>query len=128
MGLKYAFFHWSVHLLLVILIYLIFNLNWLNFLLVLLVAGLIDSDHIFMIRKSGGIINWAKNSMKFHMPRKYPLHNFLTIIIFLIGSFFVFNQEFFAIGICSLSVALHLLWDFIEDAFILKMGIKHWKV
>lgn len=107
--------------------YFIFRLNFFEFFLVLVAAGIIDIDHLPRIKKIG-LIDWAKKSMNFHIPRKYPMHNFLTIFIFLSLSLFIFYPKFFLLGICFLVIALHLLWDFCEDIFIFRMRIKHWKV
>jgi len=127
MGFKYAIFHWSFHLLPTILFYFIFKLNFFEFFLVLVAAGIVDIDHLPRIRKKG-LVGWAKESMNFHIPRRYPLHNFLAIPIFLLLSLFIFYPEFFLIGLSSLAITLHLLWDFFEDIFIFGMRIKHWKV
>jgi len=125
MGLKYAIFHWSFHLLFVIIIYFLFRLDLFNLFLIILATGLVDADHVFRIKKYG-LIKWVKDSMEFHLPRKYPLHNFLVLFICLLASLLIFYN--FSLGICLLSATLHLLWDFFEDITIFKMGVKHWRI
>jgi len=126
MEFKYFLFHGAIHLLFVALIFVIFDLNLRGLILVFLSSVLIDADHLPFIKKKG--VNYWIKVWRSHIVKSYPLHNFLTLFIFSIGSLLIFDPEFFIIGVCSLSVTLHLLWDFIEDAFILKMGISHWKV
>lgn len=126
MEFKYFLFHGIIHLFLVGLLFVIFNLDLRGLVLVFLSSTLIDADHLSFIRKKG-VDYWIK-VWRSHIVKSFPLHNFLTIFIFSIGSLLIFDPEFFIIGVCSLSVTLHLLWDFIEDAFIFKMGISHWKV
>ncbi|MDI6798911.1 MAG: hypothetical protein QMD12_02870 [Candidatus Aenigmarchaeota archaeon] len=126
MSFKYFLFHGSAHLLFIALIYFVFKLSWLGLLLVFFSATIIDADHLPFIKRKG-IKNWIR-VWRSHIPKSYPLHNFLTILIFFIASFLIFNKESFILGICSLSAALHLIWDFVEDVFIFKIGIKHWKV
>lgn len=127
MGLKYAIFHWSFHLFFVILISLVFKLDFFNFLLAFLAAGFIDIDHMSKIKKLG-LIGWAKKSMEFHIPRKYPLHNFLFLFILFILSFLVLFDQLFSLGIIFLSMFCHLLFDFLEDVLIFRMGTRHWKI
>ncbi len=127
MGLKYAFFHWSVHLLFVVFIYFIFNLNWFNSFFVLVSAGIIDLDHLPSL-KSRGLVKWVKSRMNFHTPKKYFFHNFFVLLFCVAASLLVFYPSVFILGICFFSVALHLLWDFAEDFLIFKMDSKHWKI
>lgn len=124
----YSYFlsHGLVHLFFVGLISIIFQLSLLQILLVFLASAAIDADHLPFIKKKG--VNYWMKVWGSHIIKVYPLHNFLVLIIFLIASFFILDPELFIVGICSLSVALHLSWDLIEDAVIFKMGIKHWEV
>ncbi len=130
MDLKYYFsyflFHGLIHLFLIGMISIIFQLNLFQTFLAFLASAAIDADHLPFIKKKG--VNYWIKIWGSHIIKSYPLHNFLVLITFLIASLFVFDPELFIVGICSLSVVLHLLWDLIEDAIILKMGIKHWKV
>lgn len=125
MELKYFLFHILVHLFLVVLIFFVFQLSSFNLLLVIIVSGLIDLDHISFIKKHG-IDAWIK-VWSSHSPKSYPLHNFVAIFIFSIASFLVLIPKLFSLGICFLAIAVHLLWDLFEDAIIFKMGIEHWK-
>lgn len=124
--LLYFLSHGLIHLLLVALISFVFRLGLSGLLLVFLSSAFIDADHLPFIKKRG-INGWVK-SWGSHVVKPYPLHNFFTLFLFSMASLFVFDSCLFIIGICSLSVTLHLLWDFIEDVFIFKMGDKHWRV
>lgn len=124
MSFKYFLFHGIVHLFFVGLIYFIFQLDWFYLLLIFLSSAAIDADHLPFIKRKG-IKYWIK-VWSSYVPKSYPLHNFLTLFIFFLASFLIFVKEFFVLGICSLSIELHLLWDFFEDVFIFRMGIKHW--
>jgi len=123
---SYFLFHGLIHLFFVGLISIIFQLSLFQLILVFLASAAIDADHLPFIKKKG--VNYWMKVWGSHIIKSYPLHNFLVLIIFLIASLFVLDPELFIVGICSLSVALHLLWDLIEDGVIFKMGIKHWKV
>lgn len=126
MGIKYLLFHSLFHLFLIAIIYFVFQLDLLGLVAVFLVSAFIDADHLPFLKRHG-LRYWFKISWKTHEPRKYPLHNFLTIVIFSAASFLVLSEKYFFIGILSLSAALHLWFDFLEDVLIFDMGIKHWK-
>jgi hypothetical protein len=123
---SYLTFHASLHLFFVILIYLLLRLDFVQLLLVLLASAAVDLDHLPFIRKKG-VKYWVKVWGN-HIIKSYPLHNFTMIVIFSIGSLFAFDQQLFLIGICSLSAALHLIWDLIEDVLIFRMGFRHWSI
>lgn len=125
MGLKFALFHIFIHLVAVVGIYTVFNLNWFYFFLILLASAIIDLDHLPLLIKRG-FNYWYRISWLSQKQQSYPLHNFLAIFIFFLGSFLIFSNFF--IGICFLSIFLHLFWDFFKDVFILKMGLNHWKI
>lgn len=126
MGFRYLLFHIFIHVFLVASIFFVFQLNLLNLFLILLSSAVIDIDHTPFIAKHG-FVHWFKTAWKSDERRKYPLHNFQAIILSLFGSFLIFYPELFGLGICSLSTALHLLWDFLEDIIILKVGTEHWR-
>lgn len=128
MGLRYATFHWIIHLSIIISIYFIFRLDIFGLLLVLLANLLIDLDHYHLITKHGirGTI-CLRTVKELGKPRKYYLHNILVLIVASLGSSLIFNQQFFPVGIFLLAVSTHLFWDFFEDVAIFGMGIKHWK-
>lgn len=123
--LLYFLFHGFVHMLLVTLIFFVFELDFLGLIFIFLASALMDADHLPFIRKKG-VSNWTK-AWGSHAVKAYPLHNFLTLLFFSVGSLLIFNPSLFIIGVCSLSITLHLLWDFIEDVLIFKMGDKHWR-
>jgi hypothetical protein len=128
MDLKYYFsyllFHGSVHLFLILLIYFLFRLDLTQLAVIFIAGAVVDIDHLPFIRQKG-VKYWAKVWGN-HIIKSYPLHNFTMIAIFSIGSLFVLDSQLFIVGACSLSAALHLFWDLIEDAVIFRMGIKHW--
>ena len=126
MGLARAFFHSLVHLSLALFVFFLFSLRSEHLLLVLLASALIDLDHLpLFLRK--GINYWIEISWKRQKPQAYPLHNFITMSLFLALSSFIFVQPLFLVGILSLCIFLHLAWDLFEDVFIFKIGIEHWK-
>jgi len=127
MGLTYGVFHALVHSIIVIGISLIFNLNWSGFILVLFAQCVIDLDHIPFLKKRG-IKYWFKTAWVSQVPRKYPFHNFLSIIISLVCSILILDPRLSFVGLCFLSITLHLLWDLVEDVFIFKLGMSHWKL
>jgi hypothetical protein len=117
-----------VHVLLVLAIYFALQLNTLNFFVLLLGTVLIDLDHLPLWFKNGirGYL-YLRNVKEVGKPRKYFLHNLVTLPTFLICSVLVFYQQYFVFGIFSLGAAAHLGWDFFEDVAIFKMDINHWK-
>jgi hypothetical protein len=125
MALRFALFHILVHLTIITSIFIAFNLSSFYFFVVLFASAIIDLDHLpFLIKH--GFKHWYKISFKSQKQQAYPLHNLLMIFISFLGSFLIFSNFF--IGICFLSVFLHLFWDFFGDVFILKMNFDHWKI
>lgn len=129
MSYKYALFHTIVHVLLILAIYFLFQLNALNFFILILGTALIDLDHIPLWFKKGiGGYLYLRNVNELGKPRKYFLHNLVVLPTFLICSILVFYQQYFVFGVFSLGAASHLVWDFFEDVVIFKMSINHWKI
>jgi hypothetical protein len=127
MSLKYALIHWLFHFLPVILFYSLLKFSSSQLFVMLLSVVIIDVDHLPRIRKLSWK-KWLKESTNFHIPRKYCFHNFFSLFLFSILSLLILDQKYFLLGICSLLIGLHLLWDLLEDVFIFKMGYKHWKL
>ena len=128
MGFKYALIHISIHLFIVFTIYFIFNLNLQDLITVLFSSFIIDLDHLPLLIKHGIFGTFfLRTILEFKKPRKYPLHNFLTFLLSGFFSVLIFSR-FFILGVYSLSIFLHLIWDFFEDVIIFRMGINHWKV
>jgi len=125
MGLKFALSHIFIHLAIVIAISIVFNLNWFYFFIILFASAVIDLDHLPLLIKHG-FNYWYNISWVSQKPQAYPLHNLLVIFVSFLGSFLIFSNFF--IGICFLSIFLHLFWDFFEDVFILNMSLNHWKI
>jgi hypothetical protein len=126
-GLKYAFFHWLVHILLAFILASFVASNFSEYLLIFLFTFLIDFDHFSLIKKHGifGTI-WLRAVTEFKKPRKYILHNFYFIVFLSLFSLIFYFLNFSAWKF-ALAVLLHLLWDLFEDAIIFKMGVGHWK-
>jgi hypothetical protein len=125
MALKFALLHIFIHLAIVVAIFIAFSLNSFYFFVVLFASAIIDLDHLpFLIKH--GFKHWYKISFKLQKQQAYPFHNFLIIFISFLGSFLILSNFF--IGICFLSIFLHLFWDFFGDVFILKMNFDHWKI
>lgn len=130
-GYRYAMMHSAMHVVLAGLLYfavqpdLIFKME--KFVPVLLGTVLVDFDHIPIWRERG-IRGYLKlRSMdEFGKPRRYKLHNFFLVIGSLGGSLLMMFDSFFYIGLFFASLAVHLLWDFLEDILIFDMGYGHW--
>jgi len=129
MSNKYPLFHIAVHLMIILAIFYAFQLNALNFFVLLLGTAFVDLDHLPLWLKRGirGYL-YLRNVKELGKPRKYLLHNFVVMPTFLICSSLVFYPQYFIFGVFSLGIASHLLWDFAEDILIFKMGINHWKI
>jgi hypothetical protein len=127
MSLAYAAIHWFFHFLPVIFLYSSFKFSSSQLFAMLLSVAIIDIDHLPRIRELGWK-KWLKESTNFRAPRKYCLHNLFSLSLFSVLSLLILDKKYFLFGICSLLIALHLLWDFLEDVFIFKMGYKHWKL
>jgi len=125
MGLKFSLAHILAHVLIAVGVSVVFNLNLFYFFLVLIISAAIDLDHLPLLIKHG-FRYWYKISWVSQKQQSYPLHNFLVIFISFLGSFLIYQNLFW--GIIFLAIFLHLLWDFFEDVFILKMGLNHWKI
>jgi len=126
-GLKYAFFHWLVHILIALILSIFAASNHFEYFLIFLFTFFVDLDHIKLIRRYGifGTI-WLRAVTEFKKPRKYFLHNIYFIALFLLLTLASFYFNFFAWKI-FVAILLHLLWDLFEDAIIFKMGVKHWR-
>lgn len=128
MGLKYAFVHIVTHLLLIALVIFTFRLDWLGSVVVFIGGTIIDLDHFpLWSRKGIGGYLYLRATTEFGKPRKYPLHNFLVLLLSTIGSTMIFTQ-FFTLGVFSLALSLHLWFDFLEDIIIFRMSTKHWRL
>jgi len=129
MGLKYAAIHVFIHFLTSIALAYVFGLNLIQFLVAFIGAFIIDIDHLFLLKRYG--IKGAFSKVILHgfgKIRKYPLHNYLVFILVVALALLVYQAGFFLIGIFSLAVFLHLLWDLLEDAVIFRVKLNHWKV
>jgi hypothetical protein len=126
-GLKYAFFHWFVHLLLAFTLAALVASNFSEYFLIFLFTFLIDLDHMPLIRKHGifGTI-WLRAVTEFKKPRKYFMHNIYFVFLLFLLVLVSFHFKFFAWKI-FLAILIHLLWDLFEDVIIFKMGIEHWR-
>jgi len=134
----YAVTHWFIHLLSAHLIAYftnfsiigyrinILNLNFpiFDYIIMYLDVGIIDLDHLLVIRK----IDWKNISELARLRVPYPpLHNlpFLFILFFIsITCLFLNFVNLFKILLAPIS---NLLFDLFEDLFVFKVGIKKWK-
>jgi len=127
MGFRYAIFHTCCHLLFVFLISFILKLNFEYFLLVLIAQFAIDLDHLVFLRGKT-LKEFLSIITNFSKALNPHLHNFASLSLSMAGSFLIFTKVFFPIGIFSLSLFIHFLFDFLEDVLVFKMGIEHWKI
>ncbi|MEM7821566.1 MAG: hypothetical protein QXX38_02005 [Candidatus Aenigmatarchaeota archaeon] len=129
MRLFYVLIHSFIHLFLVFLIVVLLKLDWYHTLIAFIATCAVDLDHTLLVLKNGikGYL-FLRAVTEFRKPRKYFLHNFFSIFFSFLFSFLIFSESMFAVGIACLSIFFHLLWDFFEDVFIFKMGIKHWLI
>lgn len=126
MDLERLALHVSAHLLLTAVICLILRLGWPGLFLAFLATTAVDLDHVPFIKRRG-IAYWFQTAWCTPIPRKFPLHNFAVWLVCAVGSGLIFHPTLFILGVCFLSAAAHLLWDFLEDVAILKMGTDHWR-
>lgn len=128
MGLKYAAIHISVHILTPVAIAYFFNLGLAGFLIAFIGSFIMDSDHFFLVLRHG--VRGAFKKVVFQglgKSRKYPLHNFIVVALAALGGFLVSQPEFFLVGIFSLAIFIHLLWDLLEDVIIFRLKPNNWK-
>lgn len=129
MGLKYATVHMLVHLLTPFAITYFFNLNLAGFFVAFVGSFVIDADHYFLVLRHGVKGAFGKVVHQgFGKSRKYPLHNFAVIVLAALGGLLVSQPNFFLVGIISLAVFVHLLWDLLEDVIIFKLEPNNWKL
>ena len=130
-GYNYAAIHVFIHLIFAGLLYYAVQpdlaTNYVKLALIVIGTAAVDVDHIPLWRDKGlkGYLE-MRSIEEFGKPRKYGLHNLTILVISLGGSILIIIGDYFFIGLLSSAVALHLLWDFIEDVLFFKMGYKHW--
>jgi len=129
MGLRYAAIHTSIHLLTPLAIAYFFNLDFFGFLIAFIGGFVMDADHLFLVLRHGVRGAFRKVAYQgFGKSRKYPLHNFLAVVVAALGGLLVSQPGFFLAGIFSLAVFMHLLWDLLEDAVIFRLKPDNWKL
>jgi hypothetical protein len=117
----YAIFHWSVHLLFILVPLYILNFNFSIISIALLTGILTDLDHLAIVP----IKKWRMH-LDADVPRKIPLHNFVVFsVTFFLSFSIIFNK---IIGAFFIGIFLHLLWDLLEGFFIFHKGLKHWRI
>lgn len=135
-GYNYALVHIAVHLLVAGLLYfavqpdLSLDFAKLNFTkLAIIGAGtaVVDLDHLLLWKEKGisGYL-YLRTILEFGKPRKYKAHNLMVLFGAFGGSLLILVYDYFLIGLFFVAVMLHLLWDFLEDIVIFKMGYRHW--
>jgi hypothetical protein len=125
---KYGIFHWIIHFLLAIMlvkfsgISIVPNQPYRDYAIVIIFTSLIDLDHIQVLKKFGlKKYIWAEK----RLPS--PLHNFFFLSILGISSAFLAIFVSKTLSVLIFSVALHLIWDIIEDVFIFKTSFRRWE-
>lgn len=128
---SYAIVHISVHLALAGLLYFAvqpdLTLDFTKLFLIGLGTVAVDLDHVLLWKERGikGYLR-LRTLVEYGKPRRYKFHNLLFLFSAFGGSLLILVYEYFFIGLFFAAVALHLLWDFLEDMVIFKMGYGHW--
>lgn len=127
----YVIVHISVHLALAGLLYFAvqpdLTLDFTRLFLIGLGTVAVDLDHVLLWKERGikGYLR-LRTLVEYGKPRRYKFHNLLFLFSAFGGSLLMLVYEYFFIGLFFAAVALHLLWDFLEDMVIFKMGYGHW--
>ena len=130
-GYKYAMMHTVMHIVLAGLLYFAvqpdLEVNMSKLIPIVLGTAIIDADHVPLWRERGirGYLK-LRSMEEFGKPRRYMMHNFFFLIGSLGGSMLLMIRDFFPVGLFCAALALHLLWDFVEDILIFDMGYGHW--
>ena len=128
---SYAIVHISVHLVLAGLLYFAvqpdLTLDFTRLFLIGLGTAVVDLDHVLLWKERGikGYLR-LRTLVEYGKPRRYKFHNLLFLFSAFGGSLLILVYEYFFIGLFFGAVTLHLLWDFLEDMVIFKMGYGHW--
>lgn len=128
---NYAAIHIAVHLILAGLLYFAvqpdLEIDFTKLLLIGFGTAVIDLDHLMLWREKGvsGYL-YLRTVLEYGKPRKYKFHNLMVLFGAFGGSLFILVYDYFLIGLFFATVALHLLWDLLEDLVIFKMGYGHW--
>jgi len=130
-GYNYAAVHVFIHLILAGLLYYAVQpdlaTDYAKLALIALGTIVVDIDHIPLWRQEGvkGYLK-LRSVEEFGKPRKYKLHNLIILVVVLGGAILIIIRDYFFFGLLSSAIALHLIWDLVEDVLYFKMGYKHW--
>jgi len=124
--LSYGIFHWLVHFSLMLIAGYLLGLGFTGYLILFFATIVIDFDHLPVLRKKG-VFGYLK-SLKFSEARYYPLHRIHFLVLFLLLTLVSKYLEISFLTIFFVGVVVHMVWDFSEDVFIFRIGIKNWKV
>jgi inner membrane protein len=129
MKYRYSMIHGFIHLSIFLFTCFILRLNILNFFIALLGTAIVDLDHLPLILRTG-IKKYfrLRGTVELGKPREYKLHNLPILFSSLVVSLLFYFSDNFISFVFFLSMFLHLLFDFLEDSAIIRMGIKHWKL
>lgn len=136
----YGIFHWFVHYFLTIMLvaisgiviipiflpYTLFGIymknNIVDHFIVIVISSLIDLDHLPILKKFG-----FRRYLFAEKRIVTPLHNFFVLSVLAIISALsaIFISK--ALAVVIFSVALHLIWDMIEDVFIFRTTFRRWE-
>jgi hypothetical protein len=136
----YAIFHWFIHYFLTIMLvtfsgivifpiflpYTLFGFymadNIVDHLVIIVISSLPDLDHLPALRKFG-----RKKYMKVEKRYVAPLHNFFFLAAFSVAASFSLLFISKVMGVLFFAIALHLLWDILEDILIFKISFRRWE-
>lgn len=130
-GYNYAAIHVIVHLVVAFLLYLCvqpdLSLDVMTLIAIAFGTAVVDLDHVFLW-KDIGIRDYLKlrSVEEYGKPRRYKFHNFMVMCGLFGGSLLVLVNDYYLIGLVFVAALLHMLWDFIEDIAVFRMGYGHW--
>lgn len=90
--------------------------------LVIVISSLIDLDHLPVLKKFG-----FKKVIFAEKRIVTSLHNFFFLSFFSITSAFVAIFISKVLGILIFSLALHMIWDIVEDVVVFRTSFRRWE-
>ncbi len=129
-GYNYAAVHMMVHLLLAAVLYFAvqgFSIDYVKLAVVAVGTAIVDIDHVILWKEKGirGYLQ-LRSVEEYGKPRRYMLHNLISIFALLGGSTLMVVNSYFLVGLFFAAALVHMLWDFLEDILVFRMGYGHW--
>lgn len=129
-GYNYAAVHMMVHLLLAAALYFAvqgFSIDYVKLAVVAVGTAIVDIDHVILWKEKGirGYLQ-LRSVEEYGKPRRYMLHNLISIFALLGGSTLMVVNSYFLVGLFFAAALVHMLWDFLEDILVFRMGYGHW--